>query len=165
MLTPSEDYLVQRLNALGGPGKVLQTSPSQVLGYTQSIALQSGIVGDAATITDLTGLSLTVTVLAGRLLKISGHVSVQHLSANGYVDIYIREGTVVVGDAARTTAAGEFDTIDPVCIVAPSAGTHTYKLSAIAQNGTVTVLGTVPSGTIAASDGNYLLVEDIGMAP
>lgn len=116
---------------------------------------------------DITGVSITVTVPAGRALKISWHVQgvnndFVNPGGNNTVRIRAYEDATIVGftkqadiaDSADTTGRDEFD-MSSFEIVAPTAGTHTYKLTAQITNG--------PSQNMTISGGGALLiVEDVG---
>jgi hypothetical protein len=98
-------------------------------------------------------ISITVTVPANRLIRVSGSGSVidgDNNSAGGIV--FVEEGSTDMGrihrhpDAAEQSFVGGYVLIDN-----PSAGSHTYKLVGQTTAGDFTFFGSV-----------YILVEDIG---
>lgn len=113
-----------------------------------------------ATITDLTNLSVAVTVGESRLIRLSASCLLSRSVADGVTVGYFREGTTEFGRWGQhsPSAATEFDWCSGWClVVAPTAGTHTYKLSMNRATGT-------GNSTLNASAGAaaWLLVEDIG---
>lgn len=127
-------------------------------GYAQVTANQTGIGTGGA---DLAGLSATVSVAAGRRLKITGHVRSWSLSAaDNRIAFRIQEGATVLGESIlRLSVASESEEGGPVvAVVTPSAGSHTYKLTA----------AVVDTGTAIMDAGAtypaFILVEDIGPA-
>lgn len=127
-------------------------APSTVLAYAEVTANQPGIVTEV----DLTGLTVTVTVPAGRRLKISGHVDWFTDTANGGFQLLIKEGTTNLNRfIAYTTQASNGTGAHAEAIITPTAGTHTYKLAGLrAVTGTVTL-------EAAATLPAFILVEDI----
>jgi hypothetical protein len=126
------------------------------LGYAQVTANQAGIT---TTITDLTGLSVAVTVGTGRRIRITAQVPLRDAGSGSLTDtIYIREGgTTLQEGTIGNLAASEFNTAKASVVLTPSAGAHTYKLSAAAGTNTIDM---VASATKVA----FILVEDIGAA-
>lgn len=128
-----------------------ETGLSSILAYAEVTANQTGIIAE----TDLTGLSVTITVPAGRRIRVTGHA---HL-ANATVDaitvfrIY-QDGTQVQSRTLAKALAGTDQSATIEWIGSPSAGTHTYKLRAWAVSGTVSVVA-------AANTPTFILVEDI----
>ncbi len=106
-----------------------QGAPGSLLAYTQQPASVTGLT---TTLTDITSVTATVTVPAGRQLRIRGHViAIQGTAVENKVAVYIMEGATKLGFAeqALNPTVGTSSTLDPECIVSPSAGTHTYKLA------------------------------------
>lgn len=124
------------------------------LGYAQVTASQTGITS----ITDLTGLSVTVTVSAGRRIRIEAMAKVSNDTLGGRTAGQIREGGTTLTDfvdfyAAATNAS----TIGHAPVVlTPSAGSHTYKLSLQGITGTAAM-------SAGASNPAFILVTDIGV--
>lgn len=118
------------------------------LGYAQVVADQTGI---GTSVTDLTGLSVPVTVGAGRRLRIWGQAL---WSSSNEVNARVQEGGTSLGRIIQNTpgAAGH---LKGFVIVTPSAGAHTYKLTANSNVGTVDMLA-------GADYPASVLVEDIG---
>jgi hypothetical protein len=134
-------------------------SPGGILGYAEVTANQTGM---GAGLTDLTGLAVTVTVPAGRRLRIVGNVRLLKSTSAGYGQVVVREGSTSIGriwtflDMATSGVGSRFRGEGSV-IVAPTAGEHTYKLTSDLAN---------VGATLEASAGNacWIMVEDIGPA-
>ncbi len=131
--------------------------PGGAIGLVQVTSSQTGITS----ITDLSGLSVTVTANASRMIRVTGHFAVQKNTNAGLVKALIREssttlslfGDNIMGNGSdvnsRATAEGSV-------ILTPSAGSHTYKLSLSSATTDVDM-------SAAAGDPGpaFLLVEDI----
>lgn len=128
------------------------------LGYVTKTTAQTGISG--TTPVDLTGLSVAVTVAADRRIRITGAVAQFSRTAGTvtFVQLIIREsGTTLRAQAVACPNTYTGVHVERV-VVAPSAGAHTYKLSAACDaGGTITQEGD-------ANLSCFLLVEDIGAA-
>lgn len=124
-------------------------------GYAQVTASQSGIT----TVTDLTGLTATVTVSAGRRIRITGSLAVGTTVANDIVRMSIKEGATVlqIRDAIGVTTTGNVN-LEASIVLTPSAGSHTYKLTLERLAGTGT-----ESITAGTTFPNFILIEDIGV--
>lgn len=125
---------------------------SSILAYAEVTANQ----GSITTETDLTGLAVTVTVPAGRRVRIKGHINFQQTSADVRVDLNIKEGSTVLQRAFSTAgAAGVTHSLEVEAVISPAAAAHTYKLAAV-------VVGAGTATMIAGADfPAYILVEDI----
>lgn len=123
------------------------------LGYTQTTTNQTGIT----TSVDLTGLSAVVTVGTGRRVKITGFIPQFTRTAGTvtFVTFHILEGATELG---LMTVGMNNTYCGAVCsaVITPTAGSHTYKLTANSD-------GTV-STTLTATSPAFILVEDIGAA-
>jgi hypothetical protein len=123
-------------------------------GYAQVIANQTGIT----TISDLTNLTVTVTVGAGRRIRITAYVRVgQNTSLGAPNVLYIREGAVTLATSTVHVAAGQYYQHHAVVVLQPSAAAHTYKLSLSTTAGTTDLI----SG--GSADPSFILVEDVGV--
>lgn len=128
------------------------TAPSSTLGYAEVTADQLTITAD----TDLTGLASTVTVAAGRRIRITGRARLSHSAADANIRLAIMEGATRIAYAEQhipIAANGFHYTV--TAVVAPTAGTHTYKLQVdhfTAGTGNMHANATDPA---------YILVEDI----
>jgi hypothetical protein len=133
----------------------MSSTPRGVLGYATTATNQTGI----SSITDVTGGAVTVTVVAGRRLRIIGSVRVIQRTGAGVAFAEIREGTTSLDRiGVHTLQANEIDLFKGQAIVeSPSAGPHTYKLSV------ATTANTVDTNDGAAFP-HWILVEDIGPA-
>lgn len=138
--------------------------PGGWIGYANVTASQTGIGAEA----DLTGLTVTVTVGSNRLIRISALVNIEvDTSGTGNEDVAllsIKEGVTYLAGARFAVGAESNDVVDyqscltpSVLVVAPSAGSHTYKLSLALASGTAT-LRTNASATLPA----FIMVEDLG---
>lgn len=131
------------------------TLPRGTLGYAQTTVNQGSITSQV----DITGLSVTVTVGAGRRIRISCKGEFQDTSATDSVVVTINEGATQLQRAAQPViTAGFSTTTTPSVVLTPTAGSHTYKITCQRAAGTGTVQWnaqpTYPS---------YILVEDIGV--
>lgn len=123
------------------------------LGYASVTGGQSGIT----TITDLTSLSVTVTVPSGARIKITGFLpQIYSTSDTDRADFHIREGSTSLGvvyGKAGTSSHG-WGGPQAVAILQPTAGSHTYKLSLARGAGTGSIVFYAGSETPA-----FILVE------
>jgi hypothetical protein len=126
--------------------------PAGTLGYAAVTASQTGIT----TITDLTGLSVTVTVVSGRRIEVRGYVRVAQNTSNGLNTLSIREGTTVLAQANESITAGSYHQYNMSVILQPTAGVHTYTLSL------ATTAGTTDLTSSGSTDPAYVVAEDIG---
>lgn len=138
-----------------GTDWVMGRNPGGALGYAQAVAAQNTIT----TIADLTNLSVAVTVGANRRIRVSAQVPFRDAGGSSVTDtLYVREGATTLQESvAGNLGANEFADASISAILTPSAGAHTYKLSAAAGSGTINM---VASATKVA----FILVEDIGAA-
>ena len=136
------------------PATTTVDGPQGTLGYAQVTANQSGL----SAITDLTGLSVTVTVAASRRVKVTGKGNVSQAAATGTARGIIREGSTSLNDWlwADLVALDDLQALGEV-VLTPSTGSHTYKLSLQTSAGTVSLVA-------AADRPAFILVEDIGPA-
>jgi len=128
--------------------------PGGWIGYVEKTTSQTGI----STITDITSLSVTVTVGTNRSILITGHFGTITTTATADVKGFIREGSTTLGtfvdDTITSTgrAGGEGSVF-----LQPTGGSHTYKLSMSVSAGT---------GDLAANATDpgpaWILVQDLG---
>lgn len=132
------------------PGQSLGT-----LGYAQVTASQGSITG----VTDITGLSVPVTVVSGRRIRITVQINTcLSTTATDLYELNINEGATLlntINGKCNDTANGLGATVH--AIIQPSAGSHTYK----AQLGRLSGSGTLTMGAGAVFPA-FILVEDIG---
>lgn len=126
--------------------------PGGWIGYANVTANQTGITA----ITDLTNLTVTVTVGTNRLIQITGFGSISTTANDNNGSLYVRESSTQLARSQQWLD----NTLVPTgtyvaCLLnAPSAGAHTYKLSLEA---------TASAGLEAASTRPaFILVEDLG---
>lgn len=128
------------------------------LGYASVTSGQTGLSSETA----LTGLSVTVTVSADRLIKVTGFGRTSRTVADGVTIGNIQQDGVTVGRWAHHSpdAASEMASqVGFVLLNDLAAGSYTFRLTLQRFSGTGTV------GLDAASSGPaYILVEDIGPA-
>lgn len=130
------------------------TAPSSTLAYAEATGNQGSIT---STQTDITGLSVTVTVPAGRRIRISARTYWTSTTSDGDALTGIFEGATQLqesrGYVGGTTAPFA---AEPSVVLSPSAGTHTYKVVGKRVTGTGTLTNNVFSGGTS-----FILVEDI----
>lgn len=131
-------------------------APGSTLAYAEVVSgtVASGIAGTAV---DLPNLSVTVTVPAGRRIRIRGQVLANvNNSGDELGNLLIQEGatTLAQGRAVSRVATTNNATFQAEAVVTPSAGTHTYKLQFVREGGTGT-------WTVPGAAGTYIIVEDI----
>lgn len=125
-------------------------APSSTLAYAEVTAPQTGI----STETNLAGLAVTITVPAGRRIRISGQVQIQSATTAGTVLLRIKEGSTEIlrSQENYNTTAGNGKVLNIDAIVVPTAGSHTYNLS---LQGTAGTIDSIPAPF------QFILVEDI----
>jgi len=128
-----------------------QSGFGHTLGYAQAVANQGSIGGSD---TDLTNLSVTVTVPSGARIKITGHVVFSQASASGITRLRIKESTTQLADSLLSATNGSFYSVDAFAVLTPTAGSHTYKLAMTTTPGTATM-------EAGATFPAFILVEDI----
>jgi hypothetical protein len=136
-------------------GDGISTAARGQLDYAQVTANQNGI----STATDLTGLSVTVTVGSGRRVKITGHGVLTQRTGAGLAVLIVREvsGATLGQLGSHTLQTNENHLVDGSVVITPSAGAHTYNLSLS------TSANTVDWGASSTAPA-FILVEDIGPA-
>lgn len=142
------------MNDIGGDLQFLYDWTG-ALGYAEVTANQTGITTE----TDLTSLSVTVTVPSGgRRIKITGYVQAHSTVTSDIYRLRIKESTTVLQDCQFGPQGSTSFNATGVCmgVFTPSSGSHTYKLSLARDAGTGTV-------NLAASSTNpcYILVEGL----
>jgi hypothetical protein len=145
---------VYTVPAAAGGGGSTTIGPVGILGYAEITANQTGIT----TITDITGLSVAVTVGASRRIRVSVHVPTTTSSvATDRGQAYIREGsTQLAASTKRFSGINGESGFDFAWIGLPSAGSHTYKASYARITGTGNHEWN--AGTTAPA---FIMVEDI----
>lgn len=124
------------------------------LGYAEHTAYSTGAIVSGSS--DL--LSRTVTVGAGRRIRIRGHLpNVIGTSATSIV-LAVREGTTQLGSAKWAPVAGLIRPMDVEAIIQPTAGAHTYLITLITAGGT-------PGASIFddPTSPSFIHVEDVGV--
>lgn len=129
--------------------------PAGTLGYAQVTASQTGITASV----DLTGLTVTVTVSAGRRIRLSFFGLLQSTVSGDSGQIQAQEGaTVLIAAIADIGTTPVNASVAGSVILQPTAGVHTYKLTAARAVGTGSL-------TMAAGANNpaWIMAEDIGV--
>jgi hypothetical protein len=129
--------------------------PFGVMGYASRTA---GNITLTTTQTDLTGMSITFTAIAGRLYKCSWIATGQNTSgAVSWAAIYLMNGATQLEWNISTSQSLSYWTLSASFVVSGlSAGTQTLKLQGASQ---------VTSNTLFATTGGLPLqfvIEDIG---
>lgn len=132
--------------------------PSQPSGMALAYAEVTTGQTTITTETDLTNLTVTVTVPAGRRIRVVGRIAANGTVASSTPAMNIKEGATVLHNIQiqNSTTPGNGTTLEGDVILLPTAGTHTYKLSLQLAAGTGSV-GMAAGATFPA----YILVEDI----
>jgi hypothetical protein len=116
--------------------------------------------GSITTAVDLTGLTITVTPAAGRLIKVSFQLHIHSTVSGDVAGIFIQEGTTVLGQSYQGLQGVNFSQIvTGFVLLTPTNAAHTYKLTAQRITGT----GTLQTDG-SASFPEFILAEDIGPA-
>jgi hypothetical protein len=126
------------------------------LGYAETATAQTSISSE----TDLTSLAVTVTVVSGRRIKITGQTEITCDATAGAALGRIKEGATYLGQYANVAFGSGGETFQSMgCVIlTPTAGSHTYKLTLAKSGGA----GTVSMQT-SATHPAFILVEDIGV--
>jgi hypothetical protein len=113
--------------------------------------------GSITSVVDLTSLTVTFTAIASRYYRITGHVMAQNNTANARCDLQLTDGSnnVLAISRGSSGATNQDFTLIATYIVAPGAGSVTYKLRAVANSGTMQM-------TAAATAPAFISVEDFG---
>lgn len=130
----------------------LRVGPGQ-LAYKFSGATQSGI---AQTAVDLTGLSATVTVAAGRRIQLTANVGFQKAApdSNAWATVQVTDGANgLLMDRNVWVPAPSYTTLHMALRIEPGGGSSTWKLRASTAAGFVNALAT-----------SLLMVDDVGPA-
>lgn len=122
--------------------------------YAETVTSQLAVNGD------VTGLAVTITAPAGRRYRITGHLLLFNDATAGRVQAHVQEGATVIGRIFDTEMPANDKLLgEASAVVSPSAGNHTYKITAAKVAGG----GQVDTNT-AAGRPLWVLVEDIGKA-
>lgn len=129
----------------------LNKLPGGWIGYAESSSSQAGIT----TVTDMTGLSVTVAVGTSRRLQITGNTRVTQSTTTAANECHIYEGASSVNRSTITMVANETGMHTPMAVRTPSSGSNTYKLALEVAAGSV-------QSNLSAAQPAFILVEDIG---
>ncbi len=130
--------------------------PGGWIGYAEVTSSQGSIVSE----TDITSLTVTVTVGASRRIRVSYRGALATTIAGDTAASYIKEGATTLQSThdvhMPTTAAFAAETS---VVLTPTGGSHTYKIASLRATGTGTIQHTATTATPS-----YIVVEDIGPA-
>lgn len=133
----------------------ITAGPIGLIGYSQATTNQTLIGGGE---TDLTDLTVTLTMPAGRQVKITVALIFQRTVADGRTNIIIYEdASQIQFGNVQPVFANQSISLEKTITRAPTAGSHTWKVIAYTASGTGT-------STLAAAV-NFpalLYVEDLG---
>lgn len=141
------------------PGDLDSSLPRGKLAKTVlPTAVQSGITAEV----DVTGGTVTFTAGTGRLIKVTVYTGYLQSTAGAGLNMALKEGSTYL-QRFHHISVNVIITMNMFqAVIAPSAGAHTYKLTAASHaGGAVTIQNT---GIGAGYNEGYILVEDIGAA-
>lgn len=127
--------------------------PWGIMGYAQVTTVQSGI----STGTDVTSLSLNLTYVANRRIKIIGYINAQSSVGGDFGRLDITDTTPTILNSAQLSMQGSGQNLNAFCILTPAAGTRIYKL----RYGRTAGSGTHQINS-STSTPSFILIEDIG---
>jgi len=128
------------------------TAPRGLVGQAKKTTNQSGISGE----TDVSGLSVALTTVAGRVYKLTALVRATQGSPASPVVCRITNGSnTSLGATVFTTTAGWTLTHNVLTYDVPGAGSTTYKVRMATSFGTVQVDASATAPAV-------LMVEDVG---
>lgn len=131
--------------------------PWGVLAYAQTVTPQ----GTFTSLTDLTGVSSpALTLPANRRVRITASGMLQSTVTTDQGELHIREGGTTLKQMNIPALGGAAAGVEFSAVVVPTAGSHTYKVSAARGFGGSGNVSTIASSTYP----NFILVEDIGPA-
>lgn len=108
----------------------------RLLGYRQVVASQGSITSEV----DVTGMTAVVNVPSGRKIRLSVALSGSNTSSNTATFYAFKEGsTTLKGTNLGHPASGNLYFYSSSVTTTPSAGVHTYKITAVASSGTSTL--------------------------
>ena len=130
--------------------------PRGIVAYAEKTSDQTGISAAA----DITGLSVAWTADSSRYYRISLYLAPirQNTSPAVVVPVIADGSSTTKVQANLTLVAGDFGLVTIAEIVTGLSGSITRKARISATGGTVDVLAAT------ATEGNYLIVEDLGQA-
>jgi len=152
-------------NTLHTQHNISELAPRGIVGTPGSKTADANMVQN--TLTDVSGLSVTFTTVAGRRYRCRAVLYVSVFSAGGTsqgkADLQLQfDGTVmdsaVVGNNTSYTVSSTNCILEHVTLTAPSAASHTWKIQAAWTDGTQAA---VVKGS--STRPSYIYVEDIGV--
>lgn len=134
------------------PSSVLQLPPSAMLGLNNLTSDFAVVGAGPVTVTDMT---VTITVPAGRQIKISAKSQLKSTATSSWLaDVFDNGSNVGRAFVGDFTGTGRI-MMDGQVVLSPTAGSHTYdiRFTRFSGTGDLTVEGT--------GGGRYLEVEDV----
>jgi hypothetical protein len=148
---------VRAIVTAAGLTNAIATIPAQGTlpgGYAARTANQGPMAGTWT----ITGSTITVTVGAGRRIRVSGETLLGSTVSTDVIGMSIYEGATELA-RSQSPPAGSF-AVSLLCaaVLTPTAGSHTYSLTVKVASGSGNL--TVTAGAVAPT---YILAEDIGV--
>lgn len=130
--------------------------PWGIIARSTATAAQNGI-GTSAT--DLTGLSVTWTAVAGRSYRLTATTQFIYASGSPAVAVFkiVTSGGTQVQETNVVGSATVYSAAHLSTVVSPAAGSVTYKVQGNVNSGTMNVFA-------ASNAPIFLMVEDLGTA-
>lgn len=155
---PHPQYL--RADTPVTPAQVDSSLPRGVLGYAEITSPAGGY--NSTTVSDVGGLSQTVSVATGRVIRVSFNAAVLSSVGGDIIGMFItNDANAIKAESYISSPTNVVATrlVGSVVFSGLTAGTYTWKIRANRATGTGS--GTVDAGSTKPA---YLLVEDIGAA-
>jgi len=127
-------------------------------GGTLGVATVTADSGTFTALTDVTGLSVTVTVAAGRRIYVSAQCQIASSTAGDRGTVALYEGATALLTAVYELADANLNYGNPIGVpLQPSAGVHTYKVSAARDSGAGNI-----TAKASATNPAWIMIEDRG---
>ena len=128
-------------------------------GVMAQIVRVSGDITIGTSGTDITGMSVTFTAVAGRLYRASWGASARKETAAGYTQIsFTDSANALYGYSIGYTVSGNYVNLSGVSVIAGlTAGSKTFKLRGVSENNTTTFFANSNAPL-------QLIIEDMGAA-
>ena len=143
------------------PGLLQQNPPPSINGYSylsSNFLNYSSVIasqGTFTTETDITGLSIVITVPTNKRVRLTAQIKLNSSVNSDAVNMWIKEGsTFLNGYGGTLSFLNQNYTAYSQVIISPSAGVHTYKVSAVRSSGTGSI--TMFAGPLEIA---YILAE------
>lgn len=130
--------------------------PGGWIGVSEATANQGSI---GTTSTDLTNLSVAVTVGTSRRIRVSVFCNISMQTASNRALLRLQEGATQLAEARKDIVVDNHASFNVSVILTPTAGAHTYKITARVLNA-----GSSLTSEASSTAPAYILVEDLGPA-